>query len=212
MSSTPIVLRYPLDPTGSNPNNLVTGEIQTMPARTVRAIAPDYGAFYSDSLVITDNATNQVLTASQYYAAEMYSLPSYEFGQEICSIIMITDPTVSSSVSLQYQCLGGEYQTAQTAIIQQIYNLNLDDRPAAWPAIIGKPDAFPPSAHLHDAGDLYGFEYVTGFAQRFCWVMMLRTTRSTATSTWPPARSMARSRRCRTTSTHTLRTSRTLTR
>ena len=173
MSSTPIVLRYPLDPTGSNPNNLVTGEIQTMPARTVRAIAPDYGAFYSDSLVITDNATNQVLTASQYYAAEMYSLPSYEFGQEICSIIMITDPTVSSSVSLQYQCLGGEYQTAQTAIIQQIYNLNLDDRPAAWPAIIGKPDAFPPSAHLHDAGDLYGFEYVTNALDRIRAAILL---------------------------------------
>lgn len=173
MSSTPIVLRYPLDPTGVNPNNLVTGEIQTMPARTVRAVAPMYGAFFSDSLVVIDNATGVTLTSSQYYAAEMYSLPSYEFGQEICSIVMITDPTVSSSISLQYQALGGAYQTAQTAIIQQIYNLNLDDRPATWPAIIDKPDAFPPSAHLHDAGDLYGFEYVTNALDRIRAAILL---------------------------------------
>jgi hypothetical protein len=176
MASTPI--RYPLDPTGQNPDNLVTGEIQTMPARTHRAVAPQYGAFFSKSLVITDMATNQPLTPDQFYAAEMYIQPTLEYGEEICSIIMITDPTVSNTISLQYQALGGPYSTSQQAIIQQIYNLNLDNRPASWPDIVGKPPAFPPSAHLHDAGDLYGFEYVVNAIDRLAAAVLMGDTAS----------------------------------
>lgn len=156
----PSVIKYPLDLTSVSPDNLVIGEIQTMPARTKRAIAPEYGAFYTKSLIITDQANNQQLTTDQYYAATMLAVPTMMSGEEVCAIIMITDPSVSDTVSLQYQAVGGEWSASATAIVQQIYNLNLDDRPAAWPAIIGKPDAFPPSAHLHDAGDLFGFEYV----------------------------------------------------
>jgi hypothetical protein len=157
--STPVI-RYPLDPTGVSPNNLVSGEIQTMPARAVRAITPDYGGFFTESLQITDQSTGLLLTSSQYYATELLEVPTGLYGMEICSIIMITDPSVSNTVSLTYQCLGGEYSTSTSAIVNLVNALELDDRPVTWPAILGKPSGFPPSAHLHSAGDLYGFEYI----------------------------------------------------
>jgi hypothetical protein len=172
------VLRYSLDPTGVNPDNLVSGEVKTMPNRKIRAVAPQYGAFFSKSLVVTDVATGKALTADQYYAAEMYEQPTLEYGQEICSIVMIVDPTVSSQVSLQYQALGGEYSSSQDAIINQLYNLSLDDRPVSWPNVVGKPDAFPPSPHLHDAGDLYGFEYVVQAIDRLRAAVLLGDTAS----------------------------------
>ncbi|BDD79589.1 hypothetical protein [Burkholderia phage FLC9] len=160
--STPLVIRYPLDPTGTSTNNLVTGEIQNLTAnRNVRAIAPMYGAFYTDSLIVTDTATNQPLTpGTQYYAAEMYELPTARYGKQICAVILITDPTVSNQVSLQYQALGGPYSTSAQAIIQQISNLQLDTRPVAWGDILDRPSEFPPAFHLHDIGDVYGFEYL----------------------------------------------------
>lgn len=159
---TPLIVRYPLDPTGTNPNNLVTGEIQNLtPNRNVRAIATLYGAFFTQSLVVTDTATNQVLTpGTQYYAAELYELPTARYGKEICAVILITDPTVSNQVSLQYQALGGPYGTSATAIVQQIENLQLDTRPVAWGDILDRPSEFPPAFHLHDIGDVYGFEYL----------------------------------------------------
>lgn len=165
---TPAVIRYPLDPTGVNPNNLVTGEIQNLTAnRNVRAIAPNYGAFFTNSLIVTDMATNKALTPNtQYYAAELYELPTDRYGQQICAIILITDPTVSNTVSLQYQTLGGPYGTSATAIIQQIENLQLDTRPVAWGDILGRPSAFPPAFHLHDIGDVYGFEYLVHAVDR----------------------------------------------
>ncbi len=164
--STPIVTRYPLDPTGVNPNNLVVGEIQTMPVQAIRCIALNNGAFFTQGLVVTDQNTHLPLNPSQYYAGQMYEWPSAQFGLQVCSVIVITDPTVSSSVSVQYQAVGGEFSTTAFAIVQMVNALNLDNRPASWPFIIAKPAAFAPSAHLHAAGDLYGFEYVVAALDR----------------------------------------------
>jgi hypothetical protein len=164
---TPLVIQYPLDPTGVNPNNLVQNEPHALIAnRTFRAIAPNYGGFFTASLKVYDAANGQLLTdgsngtVQQYYACEYYELPSERYGQEICAIIMITDPAVSNNVTINYQTLGGPYGTSAQAIIQMIDALGLDNRPVAWGDIIGKPSEFPPSKHLHDIGDVYGFEYV----------------------------------------------------
>jgi hypothetical protein len=157
---TPQVIRYPLDPTGTSPDNLVSDEPHALVARQTRAIAPEYGAFYTESLVVTDVSNNQILEKGvQYFAAELYEVPTGMFGKEVCAIILITDPSVSANVKLTYQCVGGEYSRSATAIIQQIEALNLDDRPVEWGAIINKPSEYPPSHHLHDIGDIYGFEY-----------------------------------------------------
>ncbi len=158
---TPQVIRYPLDPTGTSPDNLVSDEPHALPARQKRAIAPQYGAFYTESIVVVDAATNTPLTKGvQYYPAELYEVPTGMFGKEVCAIILITDPSVSANVKITYQAVGGEYSRSAQAIIQQIEALNLDDRPVEWGSIINKPSEYPPSHHLHDLGDIYGFEYM----------------------------------------------------
>lgn len=160
MATLPLI-RYPLDPTGVNPDNLVQGELHTLLARQTRVVAPTYGAFYSGSLVVRDTSNNQVLVKNvQYYAAELYEVPSAKFGKEVCAIVVITDASVSNNISLEYQAVGGEFSAAATAIVQQIEALNLDARPVQWGSIIEKPSEYPPSHHLHDIGDIYGFEYV----------------------------------------------------
>lgn len=154
-------IRYPLDSTGASANNWVQGEIHALPARTVRVLAPTYGAFFTTSMVVTDLANNQVLTRNtQWYAAELYEVPSAKYGAEICAIVVITDTSVSPNVSVSYQALGGEYSTSADAVINQINTLLDDNRPVAWGDIINKPEEYPPSHHLHDIGDVYGFEYL----------------------------------------------------
>jgi hypothetical protein len=171
--STPLVIRLPLDWTGQSTDNLVVDEPHALTAnRTYRAIAPLQGAFFQASLKVYDNATGALLTdgtngtVEQYYACEYYELPSEYCGKEIDAIIIVKDPSVSNDVRITYQALGGAYGTSVQAIIQQIENLGLDDRPVAWGDIIGKPAEFPPSKHLHDAGDVYGFEYLVHACDR----------------------------------------------
>lgn len=166
MSTSPII-RYPLDPTGTNPDNLVQGELHSPVRRGIRAIATTYGAFYSGSLVVRDAGTNQVLTKGvQYYAAELYEMPTAKYGKEVCAIVMIIDASVGDQISLDYQAVGGEFSTAADAVVAQIGALNLDDRPVTWGSIIAKPSEYPPSMHLHDIGDVYGFEYIVHSLER----------------------------------------------
>lgn len=173
MSGPTLPFRYPLDPTGVNPNNRVVGEIFELPNRSVRAIAPQYGAFFAESVVIRDKATNTQLQSTQYKITEMFEFPTGRYGKEICGIILITDTSVSPNVEIDYQALGGEYSTNSDAIIQMLNSAALDNRPVAWGDIISKPDAFTPAFHYHDIGDIYGFEYVVHAIERLRQAVMI---------------------------------------
>jgi len=162
----PLIVKYPLDPTGSSPTNLVTAEPCTLNGRNIRCIAPIYGAYYGNSMVIIDTATNKPLTANQWYPSQLCDMPTSEFGQAVYGIVVITDTTVSNAVTISYQAVGGDYSMNFDAIIQLINNLNLDNRPVSWPNILLKPAQYPPSEHLHDAGDIYGFEYLVHAIER----------------------------------------------
>lgn len=169
---TPLVIKYPLDLTGVNPNNLVIGEPHSMTRRKVRAIATNYGPFFTKGLKVYDAANGRELVrgmpseGGQYVAAELYQDASTRAGQEVCAIIVITDEGVSDNVLLDYQVLGGEFSSSVTAIMDLIASLELDDRPVAWGDILGKPSAYPPAYHLHDIGDIYGFEYIVDALER----------------------------------------------
>jgi hypothetical protein len=158
--------RFPLDSTGLNPDNLVVGEPHTLPNRTVRVLAPLYGAFFTESLVIKDMTSGLTLNASQFKSVELYEFPTGSYGKEICGVILITDTSVSNSIQLTYQALGGEYSMNTDAIIEMLNAINLDNRPVAWPDVQNKPDGFIPAAHYHDVGDVYGFEYLVHAIER----------------------------------------------
>ena len=156
----PITVKYPLDPTGVSPNNLVQGEVCTLVTRPVRSIAPMYGAFYEESMVVTDLDTGIALDNTQWYAGELYDVPTAKYGKAVYALVIIIDQSVSNNVSIKYQAVGGEYSICDTAIRNLMNTLDLVTRPASWPDIIHKPAEYPPSQHLHDAGDIYGFEYI----------------------------------------------------
>lgn len=163
----PIVVRYPLDPTGVSPDNRVVGEPHSLGARATRAFATTYGGFYANTLVLRERSTQRTLTKGiDYFLAELYEVPTMKYGKEVYSIVVVTNPAVLTDVECDYQAVGGPYSTSQQAIIQMINNLNLDDRPVTWKDILNKPDEFNPAHHLHDAGDIYGFEYVVNALER----------------------------------------------
>jgi hypothetical protein len=162
-----VPIKYPLDPTGISPANKVVGEAKTLTDATVRVFATSYGPFYTESLVVKDVATNRILKRNvDYFATEMYQLPTEMYGKEICAVVVVTDKTCGANIAVTYQALGGEFSYSYDAIVQLISKLNLDKRPVAWGNIIDKPTQFDPAAHLHDAGDVYGMEYIVNAIDR----------------------------------------------
>lgn len=161
------LIRYPLDITGINPDNFVNGEIHTLSNKPVRAIAPTYGAYFTESLKVFDNRTQQQLTRGvQYLCTELLQTPTEMYGKEISYLILIIDPAVSSDVIIQYQLLGGLYTRSGDAIINLYETIMRDERPVNWIDILNKPLEFTPTQHLHDGRDIYGFEYLVTALER----------------------------------------------
>ena len=172
--TTPIpIYRYPLDGTGLSPDNLVVGEEHQLSTRPVRCIAPIYGGFFAESVVVKDLATDlPLIYGTDYTFGELFEFPTGRYGKEIFGLIAITKPNVAA-VKINYQALGGDYAYSMDAIIQMIDSLNLGNRPVAWGEIIGHPIMFNPASHLHDIGDVYGFEYVVHSIERLRSAVLL---------------------------------------
>lgn len=155
------VIKYPLDLTGRSADNLVIAEPHGPAVNGNRAFVPSYGPFFTRSLVVRNRATGTALTPKVHYnAAQLFEDATLKTGQEICSVIVMTDAGLGIEVEIDYQVLGGDYSSSITAIQEMIAALDLDARPVHWGSLLGKPVQFPPAPHLHDLGDVYGFEYV----------------------------------------------------
>jgi hypothetical protein len=154
------IIRYEEDRTGVSPDNLVSGEIHTLKDRQRRIVVPSYGSFFTESLIIKDENTGSILTKDQYYCSDFIVIAQQLTGKEIAATIIITDKNVSNKVNLQYQAVGGFFSVNAEVLLQQLETLKIDERPIIWDNILGKPESFPPSAHLHSIGDVYGFEYL----------------------------------------------------
>lgn len=157
------ILKYPLDLRGTSATNRVVDEVHTVSEEGARLIIPNYGPFYTKNLVVKNYATGETLVPrEQWKAAQLYQEAVQRTGEEVCAVIIITDPAITSSqFSITYQVVGGKFSRAVPVIQDLIEDLEIDEREVMWGDILAAPEAFPPVSHLHDAGDLYGFEYLT---------------------------------------------------
>lgn len=170
--------RYNLDPTGLKPDNLVVDEEHQLSNRTVRCIAPTYGGFFAQGVIVKDAQTGIPLIKGQdYYFGELFEFPTGRYGKEIFGVIVIVKASVTR-VKITYQALGGDYSYSMTAVVSMIENLNLGERPVEWGNIVGRPALFDPASHFHDLGDVYGFEYVVHSIERLRAAVLLGDTAS----------------------------------
>ena len=170
MSTPPISLpiSLPFDPGGSASSNRVENEIQVIGLRSIRAFPLNYGLFFAESLVVTDDATGLPLSSgTQYYTTQMDVDASMRCGSEIDEVVVITDLTVSARVRVTYQALGGVNNVALGALQIAIDNLHINDGPVGWSDVTARPSAYPPTPHHpHIADDIYGTEYIVVALER----------------------------------------------
>lgn len=161
------IVRYPLDPTGTNPDNRVHGEVHNLNARQIRAVVPQFGPFYAESMIVTDDTTNVLLVRGEdYQIVELLQEATVKFGKEISCLVLITNQAVSSVVRISYQVLGGLYQNDASAIINMYETYMMDNRTVDWLNVMNKPLQYPPALHNHLLQDLWGFEPVVVALER----------------------------------------------
>ena len=152
------LIRYPLDPTGHNPNNLVLGEVHTLSNAQVRVVAPIYGPFYKEGLTVYDHEAGVLLTKDvDYEVAHLLQDASLTFGQDVYQVLLIKNRAVSPKIRLDYQNVGGNYQNSAKAIADAFETFRTDNRPIDWTNVLNKQYQYPPSLHMHLLEDVVGF-------------------------------------------------------
>lgn len=161
------LIRYGLDLTGTNRDNFVTNEIHDLAPRRNRAAAPTYGAYFADSLVVTETTTNRVLTRGIHYVPiELYQTLSLTTGKDIFGALLVIDINVISPISINYQVVGGEYSRSTQPLIDLLNKIPDDRQDYSWFDVLNKPETFNPAPHFHPLGDGVGFEYVVYALER----------------------------------------------
>lgn len=158
---SPPVIHLPLDLSGNAATNRVAAELHMVSATGNRAIATRRGPYYTRGLIVRNRITGVELTPDVHYRPVHFVLEAgLRAGQEICAVVLILPATNATEIEIDYQAIGGEYSASVSAIEQMLEGLDLDNRTVYWGDLIGVPEYFPPTAHLHDIGDVYGFEYI----------------------------------------------------
>lgn len=152
--------RYPEDPTGVNPDNLVSNELHNLNDRPVRVVVPKYAPFFSSSLVVFDNLMQRRLDLNvDYRVPVLLQEATLRYGREVGDAILIENSAVSAQVRISYQCVGGLIQNNITNIVDMYEAFINDTRRVNWVSgILGKPSEFPPGPHGHFLSDVFGFE------------------------------------------------------
>lgn len=171
--STP-VLQLPLDLSGVAITNKVVAELHIVAATGTRAIVTTRGPFYTRGLIVRNKTTGiELVPDVDYRPVHMFLEASLRAGQEICSVIIILPTSTVTEVEIDYQAIGGEYSASVSAIEQMLESLDLDNRTVFWGDLLGAPEYFPPTAHLHDVGDVYGFEYIVAVLEQIRRAILL---------------------------------------
>ena len=161
------IIRYALDPTGTNSDNRVIGEIHTLTTRTIRAAAPLYGAYFTETLSVYDESTTRLLVRNvDYQCAELLQEATLRYGKEICLVVLIINPDVSNEIRLSYQVLGGDFQNNASGIITLYETAIQDNRPVDWINVLNRPLEYPPTLHNHFLSQVVGFEPLIGALER----------------------------------------------
>lgn len=156
---TPVIIKYPYDPTGEAETNFVAGELHSIPRSASRAFALYNGPFFANSVRIQHLASGDFLEkGTDFETLYLYELATKKVNQPITAVIYVTNPAYHGQLSVDYQVVGGEFANNMSAIQQLIQSLEIDNRAIVWGDILDKPVRFPAAPHLHHVGDLYGME------------------------------------------------------
>lgn len=157
MLFTPLV--RPLDLLGTSELNRATNERHAFGSQSDRIFVPQLGPYYTDSMVIRDTVSGEILEhGKDYRLIHMVSAATELTAKEVDAVVYITNETISE-VHISYQAIGGIYAEGSIALLEILDRFkNAALPPVYWSQIIGLPDTFPVTPHKHTIYDMEALE------------------------------------------------------
>lgn len=155
-----VIYKYRLDLTGQHPDNRIT-ENKTIGSSVMRIFAPEGGPFFGNNVVIKEKNTGRLLEPMlDYKLLHNYREAQEAASQPIYCAIYIHNKDIDVEIEYTVSYIGGEFSFTRGAIVEILNTLQADDRVIEWGQLIGVPDGFAPSRHIHTAYDLIGQKHL----------------------------------------------------
>jgi hypothetical protein len=151
---------YPEDLTGTNPLNLVTGEIQTLQVPgpdDFYFIIPKAAPYFTDSLKVYNAQTGQLYVENVDYLTGHFFIEAMDsIGRPINGSIRFMKKTIQGQVRLEYRTVGGQWGFSDTAILAELSNRQFNPLVRSWAQIDVLPALFPVLEHSQPINSLVG--------------------------------------------------------
>lgn len=130
------VTRFPVDFTGENQDNRVVGEEHTLSNKLVRVISPTYGPFYGHGLVVRSLEQNKTLIRdTDFRLTSILTNLSVKAEKDVYQAIVILDPDLEGTISIDYQAVGWLYEGDNTELANFLEDNLKPNRRVAWDLI-----------------------------------------------------------------------------
>jgi hypothetical protein len=152
--TTIVVPNFPLDLTSTDPRNRITNEQHTFVTDTDRIFVPSAGPFYVSSFVIRNATTGVILKPTIDYKLLHPDIDAiHESGLHVCCVVFVVN-TAISSVSIDYQVIGGQYSDLIPVVRELLANTDTIQPTINWyTQVYAKPDSYPPAPHWHTGNE-----------------------------------------------------------
>ena len=156
--------KYQFDEFGTNPSNLVTGELKTLAANHI-PFPLNEGLFYAESVMIKPQGASSFWVAGVDY--KFVGLDDYitaKTGKEAVSAIEVVNKTWTGVLEITYQCVGGS-EGMPVGVVRQLLEaieLAINNNTIDWNTdISNKPTYFPPAPHGHPLESMEQLDLLT---------------------------------------------------
>lgn len=158
---------YPLDTSGVNPSNLVTGELHTVSGSQFRDyffIIPQFAPIFTDnfSASITSNGvTRSLVEHIDFSFCLSYETGTRTTGKAMYGGITLHNLEMDGIITINgYQTIGGDQVADRLHILNYLAEKAYNPRTTIWDIVTNVPTAFPPVPHYQDYDDFKGQEAV----------------------------------------------------
>lgn len=151
---------YEEDLHGTNPANLVTGEVQTLQVpgdEDYYFIIPKAAPYFADSLKVFNAQTGvRYVENVDYITGHFFIEAMASIGRPICGSIRFMKRSIQGQARLEYRTIGGQWGFSDTALLAELSNRQLNPLTRSWAQIDVLPALFPPLEHSQPVNSLIG--------------------------------------------------------
>lgn len=155
-------IRYPLDETGTNPENYIKDEIHTVSSTRYadyNLIVPEFPPFFTKDIVVkykknANTAFVELKEGADYSLGLYYKGATRVLGMSVYGCLIFNNLDLDGIILVSYRTVGGEHLVDRRHVLETLIENVWNPREVMWEYVTNRPNLYPPEKHPVDWEDI----------------------------------------------------------